>query len=126
MFEDTLVVAAMLSARIGLPLVLALAAGALLRRWYLARGVQPLAYSIRSAKQAAGSGRARPAFSHAPRCWDVKNCPPQVREKCPAYSHPKMPCWLAIQLVEGRTPTDCATCVLHAPVTTNNSGRHQA
>jgi methyl-accepting chemotaxis protein len=27
------------------------------------------------------------------RCWDVRNCPSDIREKCPAYNNPDERCW---------------------------------
>ena len=35
-------------------------------------------------------------------CWQIKECPREVRERCPAFRNVERPCWL----VEGR-PTPC-------------------
>jgi methyl-accepting chemotaxis protein len=28
------------------------------------------------------------------RCWDIKNCSNEVRQKCPAYNSKELRCWL--------------------------------
>lgn len=27
-------------------------------------------------------------------CWEIKKCPPEVRERCSAFVDPSVPCWL--------------------------------
>jgi hypothetical protein len=53
-------------------------------------------------------------------CWEICNCPTQIREECPAYTNRLLPCWeiegtygkLAIEggLANGRNTTTCQTC----------------
>lgn len=26
-------------------------------------------------------------------CWEIKKCPPEIREQCSAYIEPAVPCW---------------------------------
>jgi len=55
----------------------------------------------------------------APRhCWEVRDCPPEVRDSCPAYAHPEMPCWQVFRNGGGRLKEECLDCELFrdAPV----------
>jgi hypothetical protein len=51
------------------------------------------------------------AVSTAP-CWQVRRCPPQRRDRCPAYLRPNLNCWAARNQAEGRLPDRCLTCIL--------------
>ncbi len=53
-------------------------------------------------------GRKRPL-----RCWEVRHCPPEMRDPCPAYRQPQLPCWQAIkQASRGRIQSRCLGCSL--------------
>ncbi len=45
-------------------------------------------------------------------CWEEKECPPSVRQACPAYLRRKegLPCWLANLQSEGKLRVSCLTC----------------
>lgn len=50
-------------------------------------------------------------------CWDVHDCSPERRAKCPAYLHPNLPCWEAHQ-VNGQLQEACWGCAFHNLKTT--------
>lgn len=43
-------------------------------------------------------------------CWVTNSCPEKVREKCPAYHHPNVPCWEARRKADGSLMARCADC----------------
>lgn len=45
-------------------------------------------------------------------CWEEKDCPPSVRDACPAYIRRTegLPCWLTNMRAEGRLKVSCLTC----------------
>jgi hypothetical protein len=43
-------------------------------------------------------------------CWDVKNCSPEQRQKCSAYSHPDSPCWQHFRDQQGALQERCLGC----------------
>ena len=43
-------------------------------------------------------------------CWDVKQCPAELKATCPAYAKPELPCWLAIQMKTGHLRDQCFEC----------------
>lgn len=45
-----------------------------------------------------------------PRCWEARNCPPELREKCAAYLQSGLPCWQVMRKVTGRLPERCFDC----------------
>ncbi len=47
------------------------------------------------------------------RCWEVRGCPPQTLEKCPAYWRPDVPCWRVLkETYGGRIQSKCLSCGL--------------
>ncbi len=50
----------------------------------------------------------------SPICWNEKQCPPPVREACPAYVQraEALPCWLTNLRAEGRPRPACFSCNL--------------
>jgi len=46
-------------------------------------------------------------------CWQVINCPMEVREKCPAYVETSTPCWLLDDACTHNTKDDCRTCEVY-------------
>jgi hypothetical protein len=42
-------------------------------------------------------------------CWETMNCPPSIREKCPAYGVSSIPCWEVKS--NGNLPAACQACV---------------
>lgn len=58
-----------------------------------------------------------PAMARAranPTCWDEKQCPPPVREACPAYVQraEAFPCWLTNLRASGSLRPACFSCNL--------------
>ena len=47
------------------------------------------------------------------RCWEVRDCPPETRDPCPAFRQRQLPCWQAIkQASGGYIQTKCLGCSL--------------
>jgi hypothetical protein len=44
------------------------------------------------------------------RCWEVRGCPPERRESCPAYLHPEIPCWQILRAPTGQLRKGCLEC----------------
>ncbi len=42
-------------------------------------------------------------------CWEIKNCPPDRRVKCPAYTS-SLPCWQVHRQPNGYLLEDCLSC----------------
>lgn len=55
-------------------------------------------------------------------CWQVIDCPMDVREKCPAYLESSTPCWLLEESCTHKSKDDCRTCevYLSCPMSLNN------
>lgn len=47
-------------------------------------------------------------------CWVFRACPESVRDKCPAYLQPELPCWLARLRSDGRLTGGCRCCSIFA------------
>jgi hypothetical protein len=43
------------------------------------------------------------------KCWDIHECPPERKAKCPAYLNPNIPCWQA-HCVHGQLQEACRAC----------------
>ncbi len=61
------------------------------------------------------TSREEPQEAHsvatsAPPCWEVHDCPSEVKEKCPAHALSPLPCWVARPLAEGKRVRSCVTC----------------
>jgi hypothetical protein len=87
--------------RILVPLLVTIGIGELVSRTFSAR---------RRSIEEEGSEAARQGYSLSPQCWEVKNCDPAVRESCPAYRRPNVPCWMALQLSGNELPEECFAC----------------
>ena len=48
-------------------------------------------------------------------CWLGRRCLPTVRDHCPAFVHPEMPCWQVTKTPAGRLRTECLSCVFFLP-----------
>ena len=44
-----------------------------------------------------------------PRCWEIKNCTPEMRATCPGYSS-EAPCWQARREENGYLQDKCLEC----------------
>ena len=45
-----------------------------------------------------------------PGCWDIRNCPEEMRRACEAYQHPELPCWQVLREKNGRLQERCLLC----------------
>jgi len=52
-----------------------------------------------------------------PQCWQIKDCPPEVRSACPAIKS-DLPCWQVFRMPNGYLRPQCLTCMvfLRAPI----------
>ncbi len=47
------------------------------------------------------------------RCWEIRRCSLEMRNGCPAYWRPDMPCWQAVkQASRGHIQSKCLGCSL--------------
>ncbi len=42
-------------------------------------------------------------------CWDIHNCPDNLKKNCKAYANPAVPCWEVFR-VNGRLKPACQDC----------------
>jgi len=106
--QDALVIFLLFFVRLLVPLIVLLALGYLYERWSARqperRTRQPREESVgRTNWPSAGTLNCAP-------CWETKNCSPEQRALCPAARRGGVPCWLTMQLVEGRLPDRCLDC----------------
>ncbi len=47
-------------------------------------------------------------------CWEIKNCPQEKREKCPAYQNSEKPCWMLAQEKRKVDPEVCRLCPVYS------------
>ncbi len=110
--SDAVVIAGMFILRLGVPLAITLAVGYLLRRldrkWQAEAWAEWESSRLEQGEQ-AGQATAPVAGQF---CWDLKECSQAVREQCPAFKRPNIPCWLARRRAEGRLPAACYDCEL--------------
>jgi hypothetical protein len=52
------------------------------------------------------------------RCWVLNDCPPEMRERCPAYAQLNTPCWHVFRDGNGQMKEQCLDCEVfrRAPV----------
>ena len=43
-------------------------------------------------------------------CWQIKNCPEDVRSSCTAFVDNSTPCWQQAKLYCAREPSQCESC----------------
>ena len=116
---DGFVIAGMFLVRIGLPLAIMFAAA------YWLRGKLELQTN---SGQRTGNSRiipfgklgqkAAPALPTVAdgHCWEIMNCDATGRAQCAAFKQPDLPCWLALQVGEGKLREKCFTCALYTKV----------
>jgi hypothetical protein len=109
--------------RLALPLLLTLLLAWLLRRldarWQREAEAEAAARAERSpALEARGDGPAAAGLPAAagpmagqPKCWQIRRCPPEQRQTCPAYSRPDAYCWEVFQ-PNGRPAEKCLKCTV--------------
>jgi len=44
------------------------------------------------------------------RCWELRRCPPERRDVCPAYLQPAIPCWQHFRVGDGHLKEACLDC----------------
>lgn len=117
--EAILVLSAGFVIRIALPLLLT-ALIVLFLRQLDARWTEE-AEALEPQETGAGTGerQAQPqgGASRTP-CWEVRDCPPERREGCPAYARQGVPCWQVFRSREGALKEDCLGCAVfhNAPI----------
>ncbi len=59
-----------------------------------------------------------PVAPSGKRCWEVKGCSEEQKQKCPVYARPKEPCWHVFRNKDGVMKETCLGCVVfrRAPV----------
>lgn len=97
-WQETTIVIGLFALRIGVPLLVTLGIGHLISRAYSAR------------QQASEQEVVCEGYELGPHCWEIKNCDPAIREACPAYQRPQVPCWLALQVAGRELPEECFSC----------------
>lgn len=121
--QDTIVFLFMLFLRIGLPLGITIGAGYLIQHWLYRDIVLEAAEAAERGKiipfERRAIGRGQPMVEDrmpvAP-CWEVQNCPLDVRESCPAYPawlRSGRPCWMTFQLANGKLREECLNCTMY-------------
>ncbi len=98
---DTFAIGFMFALRIGLPIVLTLAAGYWLEKKLAPRERTPQ--------------RARTAKIIQIHCWEIKKCENARRAHCAAYQHSELPCWLARQVAGDKVGPECYACAFYKP-----------
>jgi hypothetical protein len=107
---DAAVIAGMFILRLGVPLAVTLAVGYVLLR--LDAKWQAEAWAEWESSQLEQEEQTEQAAVREQPCWELKACSQAVREKCPAYKRPDVPCWLVRRRAEGRLPAACYDCEL--------------
>jgi hypothetical protein len=49
-------------------------------------------------------------IARSPRCWEVRNCPPERMAECLAHNRPDAPCWQIFRDEDGNLRTACLSC----------------
>jgi hypothetical protein len=115
--QDILVIAGMFFVRIGIPLLIVMGIGYLIQRWLEPQAVQEQFEGIvRSAQERTTAEAGQRS------CWEIKNCPPNVRADCAATQQPDIPCWLARQIAGQSLPEGCASCQVRVLANTAQLG----
>ncbi|MBI4791116.1 MAG: hypothetical protein HY782_29140 [Chloroflexi bacterium] len=122
---DALVVAGMFVVRIGLPLAVMFAAA----YWLRDRLELQDANSGRRAENSRVIPFPNPAKKTAPpvatarseRCWEATKCDAARRAQCAAYKQPDLPCWLALQVGEGKLREECFNCAQYTKLQKNRA-----
>ena len=56
------------------------------------------------------SGNSLGADWNEVRCWEISDCQPEARDKCPAYLQQEEPCWQVFRGEDQRLKEECLTC----------------
>ena len=85
--------------RFGMPILLTVIVIALLRRL-------DIRWQNDAQERLAEVGGLVPTI----RCWVLNDCPPERRERCPAYAQQKKPCWQVFRDGNGQLRERCLDC----------------
>lgn len=103
--QEVLVVIGMFVLRLGVPLLIALTVGYLLRRldsrWEA------------EAQSEAQLRREMEAAQEIP-CWEEKDCLEEDYMRCPGHAYSHLPCWLARLRAQSTLPAECPDCPRYA------------
>jgi len=106
------IVVALFVLRLLIPLAALLALGSLYNRFVTPRDRSG---TVEQALQRSQSGStddvqamASPVMETP--CWEIRGCAAEQRLHCPVLQRPNVPCWLTIQLIEGKLPERCIDC----------------
>lgn len=110
---DMLVIAFTFFLRLGVPVLLLVGVGYLLGRYLGVRA--PADIQAPPEADALGPAEWARAVTVPPLvpCWVQKACDEAHRANCPAFKRPQVPCWLAVQIAEGRLRPDCVSCEMY-------------
>jgi hypothetical protein len=50
--------------------------------------------------------------TYRPCCWEVRNCPPERRATCAAFTQPGLPCWQVFRDSRGWLKDECLDCAV--------------
>ncbi len=98
--------------RLGVPLLITLGVGTLLRRLDAKWQAEALAQREAAQTQEDVVVELELIGVKEQPCWILRDCPEAVRLRCPAFQQPRLPCWLARRRAEGRLPVECYQCEL--------------
>ena len=114
MITEILVILAMMVLRIGVPLIIVMGLSWLAYRWLgEERKAGQRLEQVTVEEQRVRVGGPAPVahvLYAGPHCWDIKECPQEGKEQCPAFARPELPCWLAIQMKTGHLKDECFDC----------------
>ena len=51
-------------------------------------------------------------IDRSPRCWEVRQCPPEKMSGCPAHARPGTPCWQVFRSKDGQLREACLGCAI--------------
>lgn len=111
MLQDMLLMTAMFFVRLVLPFLVLFVIGYLIERWLsypeehrmTARHAEPT-----PPEGGIPTGQAVPA-------WSLLPCASRVRHAYAVLDRPALPCWLAVELAEGRLLEQCLGCQWYRP-----------
>jgi hypothetical protein len=88
---------------IGLTFLLAIFLKWLDKRWQAEAEMEKLEVQV-----LASNGKERKP------CWEIHNCPKNLRKNCKAYANPATPCW-EVYRTDGRLKPACQDCKVLPP-----------
>ena len=99
---EVLVIVGLFLLRLGIPIIITLAVGYLLRRL-------DAKWEAEAQENSQSSTTPQMASTRKP-CWEEKGCTEQQMAQCPACKWHDLPCWMARLRVENKLPTACIDC----------------